>query len=63
VDVKQTSRKDHSNTISEMGKHVVYINPVSMEASQWTEYWSEMEARIRAKEHISHLVNLAASRL
>ena len=56
VDVKQSSRRDHSNTISEMGKHVVYVNPVSMEGSKWSEYLSEMEVRIRAKERISHLV-------
>jgi hypothetical protein len=56
VAVDNDSGSAFPNSMSHMGKRVVYINPVTMESEKWDLYLKETETRLLAGEEINNLV-------
>jgi len=47
---------EYSNAMSQMGKRVVYVNPVTMGNVSWTLYLQNMKERVLSGEVINNLV-------
>ncbi|EAU83943.2 hypothetical protein CC1G_09825 [Coprinopsis cinerea okayama7 len=45
----------YSNTISTLGKRVVYVNPVSMDVETWDKYLHDTETRLKRGETVNNL--------
>ncbi|KAG2007126.1 hypothetical protein CC2G_014842 [Coprinopsis cinerea AmutBmut pab1-1] len=46
----------YSNTISTLGKRVVYVNPVSMDVETWDKYLHDTETRLKRGETVNNLL-------
>lgn len=44
-------------SVSVSGKHVVYVNPVTMGAEEWQRYMKETGAKIQRGDIVNHLVS------
>ena len=54
VDVENDA--SYSNATSALGKHVVYVNPVTMSTEAWGQYLENTKSRIRGGEEVNNLV-------
>ena len=44
-------------SVSVTGKHVVYVNPVTMGAEEWQRYMKETGAKLQSGDVVNHLVS------
>ena len=56
-----TAAANAAPSVSVTGKHVVYVNPVTMGAAEWQRYMKETNEKIRRGDVVNHLVSALRS--
>ena len=52
-----TTAANATPSIGASGKHVVYVNPVTMGMAEWQQYMTETRTKIQRGDVVNHLVS------